>query len=115
MTETQEVARRAAEIAAEKQATDVVLLDLRGLASFADYFVIATGDSARQIGAIADELEEGLPPLGARLHHREGSDDSGWVLLDYGDFLVHVFGPTERQYYRLEEAWGRAVTLVRFQ
>ncbi len=91
------------------------MLDLRGLASFADYFVVCSADSTRQIASIANDLERGLRQEGVRLHHREGADSSGWVLLDFGDVIVHMFGPEERDFYRLEGAWPEAVEVVRIQ
>lgn len=115
MTEPIDVARRAVEIASEHQASEVVLLDLTPLSTFADYFVILSAESVRQIGALADALAEGLKARGARLHHQEGAPRSGWVLLDYSDVVVHVFALEEREYYGLEQAWSEAVPLVRIQ
>lgn len=90
-------------------------MDIRRVASFADYFVIASGQTVRQIQAILEHLErelerEGVAPMG-----REGEPDSGWVLLDYGDVIVHVFGPEERSYYDLEGLWHAATPVVRIQ
>ncbi|MBI2936146.1 MAG: ribosome silencing factor [Chloroflexi bacterium] len=110
-----EVARKAVDVAVDKQASDIVLLDLRGLAAFADYFVICHADSARQLDAIADELSEVIGRLGVSAHHREGGADSGWVLLDYGDVVVHLFDAPRRAYYQLERVWERAVPLIRVQ
>ena len=109
------LAQKAAEAAGEKQATDIVLLDVTQICSFADYFVIASGESARQIEAIAEEVEQALKKAGTRSIHREGAADSGWVLLDFGDVIVHVFAPTERELYDLEELWSAARTVVRIQ
>ncbi len=108
-----EAARRAVEIAAEKQASDIVLLDLRPLATFADFFVICSAESGRQIAAIASAVDEGLHGVGVSLHHQEGADDSGWVLQDFGDLIVHIFSPEHRGHYDLESAWARAPRLVR--
>jgi ribosome-associated protein len=93
-----------------------VILDLRNVSLLADYFVICSANSERQIAAIVDEMIEGL----RRVEHRrplrrEGSSSSGWVLIDYGDVIVHVFAPVERDYYRLEELWAEAVPVVRVQ
>ena len=110
-----EVARRAVEVASDKQASDVLLLDLRGLATFTDYFVICSADSPRQIDAITNDLDATLEKEGARLHHREGANDSGWVLLDFGDVIVHIFSSQQRGYYDLEDAWAQAPHLVRVQ
>jgi len=110
-----ELAQRAVEAATEKQATDVMLLDVRETCSFADYFVLSTGESGRQIVAISDEVERSLKQDGVRPIHREGTADSGWMLLDYGDVIVHVFAPFERRFYNIEEMWSAARTVVRIQ
>jgi len=110
-----ELARRAAEAAAEKQARDVVVLDLRGYASVADYFVICEADSDRQIRAICEEMALALSRLGSRLLRREGEPDSGWVLLDFGDIVVHVFSPKLRSYYEIERLWSAAPPILRIQ
>ncbi len=103
------------EAASDKQARDIVLLDTRGVSSFADYFIICSGDSSRQIDAIRDEIEQVLKQLEVRPHHAEGSTDSGWLLLDYGDIVIHIFAPEEREYYQLDKLWGQANALVRIQ
>ncbi len=89
------------------------MLDIRQVASFADYFVICTGDSERQIEAICDEIDEVLSKKGVRLYRREGASDSGWIILDFGGVVVHVFAPPQREYYGLEELWSRATPVVR--
>lgn len=100
--------RRAAELALEKKARDVMVLDLRGLSSATDHFVLATGGSDIQIRAIADHVEDELKKEGVRPSHVEGKGGGQWVLLDYIDFVVHVFHPTTRGYYQLETLWGDA-------
>ena len=100
-----EVAVRAAE---DKKATDLVVLDLRKAAGFTDYFVIASGNNARQVRAIADAVLEALGDTGAKPAHVEGYDRSEWILLDYFDFIVHVFAPETRMFYGLERLWGNA-------
>jgi len=91
-----------------------VLLDLRDVSLIADYFVICNGTSDRQIKAIVDDIretlhrEEKLKPL-----QMEGTPDSGWVLLDYGSVVVHVFSPELREYYRLEKIWSQAIPVLR--
>jgi len=77
--------------------------------------VICTGESGRQIKTIYDEVEHILKKEGVLLHHREGTLDSGWLLLDFGDVIVHIFAPPEREYYRLDELWSDATTVVRIQ
>ncbi len=99
---------RAARAADDKKAHDLVVLDLRKAAGFTDFFVICSGSNPRQIRAIADSVIESLAVEGARPAHVEGYDRSEWVLIDYFDFIVHVFAPETRQFYGLERLWGSA-------
>jgi ribosome-associated protein len=92
----------------DKKAQDLVVLDLRKAAGFTDYFVICSGTNPRQVRAIADSVMETLAEEGARPAHVEGYDRSEWILLDYFDFIVHVFGPETRVFYGLERLWGNA-------
>ena len=115
LLEALDVARKAVEVASDKQATDIALLDTRKVCSFADYFVLCTAESTRQIKTIYDEVEHVLKKEGILPHHREGRPDSGWLLLDFGDVIVHIFAPFEREYYRLDELWHDATTIVRIQ
>jgi ribosome-associated protein len=94
--------------AEDKQAVDLVVLDLRKAAGFTDYFVICAGQNARQIRAIADAITETLAARGVKPAHVEGYDRTGWVLLDYFDFIVHIFAPEARLFYGLERLWGNA-------
>lgn len=110
-----EVARKAVEAASDKQASDILLLDARGVCSFADYFVICSGDSDRQIEAIRDEVGHMLKRDGILPRHYEGTVDSGWLLIDFGDVIVHIFAPFEREYYQLDELWSQANPVVRIQ
>ncbi|MFH1559829.1 MAG: ribosome silencing factor [Chloroflexota bacterium] len=110
-----EGARLAVDVASEKQATDIVMLDLSVLSAFTDYFVILTGESRRQVQALLEDIDQALDKAGMTLHHREGTAEGGWVLLDYGDLVVHVFAPEEREYYRLEQLWSRATVMFRIQ
>ena len=103
------------EVASDKQAMDIVLLDARGVCSFADYFVICNGDSERQIKTIYEEIEHMLKREGVLPRHHEGTVDSGWLLLDFGDVIVHIFASFEREYYQLDKLWSRASTVVRIQ
>ena len=84
------------------------MLDLTGITSFTDYFVICTGNNQRQIQAIADEVQMQLKNAGERPLSIEGYDQAEWVLADYGDFLVHIFSPKSREYYSLERLWKSA-------
>ncbi|HEV2582829.1 MAG TPA: ribosome silencing factor [Ktedonobacteraceae bacterium] len=110
-----QLARAAADIAYDKKASDILVLDIKDISSFADYFVICSGNNTRQITAIADALDEELDKQGARVLHREGTSESGWLLLDFGDVIVHIFGLKEREYYRLEHLWNEAKTVVYLQ
>ena len=99
---------RAVAAAEDKKALDIVLLDLRKAAGFADHFLICSGANARQIRAIADGIMEALADDGAKPAHIEGYERSEWVLLDYFDFIVHIFAPETRLFYGLERLWGNA-------
>ena len=104
--------RLAVEATRDKKALDIVVLDLRGLASFTDYFLICTGGSHRQIETIADEIEEKLRGSKRRPSHLEGYPRGEWVLMDYVDFVVHIFTPASRSHYDLERLWGDAKRLA---
>jgi ribosome-associated protein len=104
--------RLAVEATRDKKALDIVVLDLRGLASFTDYFLIATGGSHRQLETIADEIEAKLKEAKRKPSHVEGYPRGDWILMDYVDFVVHVFTPTSRAYYDLERLWGDAKRLA---
>jgi len=108
-----ELAHRIVEIASDKKGSDIVMLRTAELTTMADFFVIASGRSDRQVqalaGAIVDELrDDGIRPLGI-----EGQASSRWVLLDFGSVIVHVFAPEEREYYGLERLWSKAAQVVR--
>lgn len=100
-----------AEAAREKKAADLQALDVRGLSSVTDYFVVLSGRSTTHLRTLVDGIREGLRAAGARPLHQEGTPESGWVLLDYGDVLVHVFLEETRAYYALERLWGDAPTV----
>jgi ribosome-associated protein len=103
------MAVRAAE---SKKATEIKVLDLTGITSFADFFVICTGSNSRQVQAIADEVGMQMKQQARELPlSLEGYDQAEWVLLDYGDLLVHVFSPKAREYYDLERLWRSAKTV----
>ena len=112
-TDASELAHRIVEIASDKKGNDIVLLRTAELTTMADFFVIVSGRSDRQVqalaGAILDELrDDGIRPLGV-----EGKQSSRWVLLDFGAVIVHVFAPDEREFYGLERLWGKAAQVVR--
>jgi ribosome-associated protein len=98
--------------ARNKKATDVVVLDLRPLSSFTDFFVICSGRNTRQVQAIADSVEETLRAEKSKPAHVEGFQRAEWVLLDYFDFVVHVFSAERREFYSLERLWGSADRLT---
>ena len=108
-----EYARYAADVASDKLASDIVMLDIGEVSDFADYFVIITVESTRQMRALVEDLEHALEEKGGVRHHREGTPESGWMLLDFGDVVIHVFGADERQFYNLESAWAEATEMVR--
>ncbi len=109
------MAHRAVEAASAKQAIDIVLLDTKGVCSFTDYFVICSGDSERQIKTMYAEIGHILKEAGILPHHHEGTIDSGWLLIDFGDVIVHIFTPFEREHYQLDRLWDQASTVVRIQ
>jgi ribosome-associated protein len=115
LTDPADVARRIVDLLADRQAEDIVLLDVRRVASFADYFVIASAENPRQMRALVETVEKDLRADGVRSGNQEGSPDSGWVLIDYGDVIVHLFSPDLRTYYALEELWRAATQVVRIQ
>jgi ribosome-associated protein len=112
--EALELARSIVELTTQVMASDVHLLDISALTVIADYFVIVTGDSDRQLQAIADHTveqlrdEHDIRPLAV-----EGVPASGWLLVDYGSVILHIFSPQQRAYYRLEELWSAGRTIVR--
>jgi len=110
-----DIARRVVELAEDKKAADIVLLDITGLTTLADAFVICSGGSERQLDAIADGIVEGLRAEKVRPIGREGMAISHWVLLDFGAVVVHIFTPPEREYYSLEKHWSEARTVLRVQ
>lgn len=106
--DTATLARTLAQTAMEKLATDVRLVDLRGVVSYTDWFVVCTGSNSRQTKAITDHLIDRMKELGySRPRRRETDAEGSWVLLDYVDAIVHVFTPDAREFYRLESLWGQ--------
>ena len=92
----------------DRKAADVIVLDLRPAEGFTDYFVIMTGQNTRQIQAISDAIQDSLAGRGVKPAHVEGGERAGWILLDYFDFIVHIFSPESRAFYALERLWGSA-------
>ncbi len=106
------MAHRVVDLAADKKASDIVLLDVRGQTTMTDYFVICSGASDRQLNAIADGVIEGLKEDGDLPLSREGDASSHWLLVDFGGVIVHVMSKPEREFYQLEKLWSEASLLV---
>jgi ribosome-associated protein len=109
LTAAEELVREIAHLAEDKKAIDVVELDLRGVVGYTDFFLICSGNTARQAKAIHDGIAEGMKRDHARLPRKvEGSAQTGWIVMDYLDVVVHIFTPETRSFYRLEQLWGEA-------
>jgi len=107
-----EMANKAIELLKGKKAKDIRLLDIHELTTISDYFVIAAGSSTTQVQAMSDELEEKMELAGYEMHHKEGFRNGRWILLDYGNIIVHLFHDEERQFYNLERLWVDAKTVL---
>ncbi len=103
------------DVAEEMQATDILLMDISKVSDFADFFIILTAENRRQMEAVSDNVQVTLKGAGASFHHREGTTDSGWLLLDFGEVIVHLFAPEERELYQLEGLWAHGQQVVRIQ
>jgi ribosome-associated protein len=110
-----EVAHKLVNALEEKKGEDIVLLDIHEIASFADYFIVCSGTSNRMLNALADSVEEEARHATKLPIRVEGSADYGWVVVDCGDIIIHLFSPSQRDYYRLEELWSRGKVVVRLQ
>ncbi len=111
-SQSESLARRAAALASELKATDVVVLDLRGVTDVADFFVIASGTSDTHVRSVAQHVMEEMKHEGMPVHQSEGLTQGRWALLDFVDCVVHVFHPALRQFYQLERLWSDAVPLT---
>jgi ribosome-associated protein len=109
------LARKIVDLLADRQAEDILLLDIGKVTLFADYFVIASAQTVRQMQALRDAIDSELAKDGITPYGREGESASGWVLLDLGDVIVHIFGPDERHFYDLEGLYREATPVVRIQ
>ena len=109
------MARKAVDLASEGQASDILLLDLRPLETVTDYFVFMSAETHRQMEALREELTRGLKGHGSTRYGAEGNSQSGWILLDYGDMVIHIFDEEHREYYQLEQLWSHAREVVRIQ
>ena len=103
------------ELADEKQASDITMLDIRQVSTIADYFVICSAQTERQIRAIVEGIDEGIKQTSGLDPRIEGTPDTGWVVLDYADVVVHIFSEAQRDYYRLERLWSKAPPVVVLQ
>ncbi len=112
---SESLARLAVDVASDKLASDIQMLDIRDVSDFADFFVIVTVHSARQMNALAEDLEEAIEATGTLKLRSEGAPQSGWVVIDFGDLVIHIFGVEERDYYNLAGAWPGASEVVRIQ
>ncbi|MBE6041869.1 MAG: ribosome silencing factor [Clostridiales bacterium] len=110
--ESKEVAKLVAELLNQKKARDVVMIDIAEKSSFSDYFVNATAGSERQLGALADDVEDKLAELGYELRNKEGRPDTGWILVDGGDVIVNLFTESVRDKYTLEKIWSDCESII---
>lgn len=112
--DSRKMALKAAAVLDAKKAIDVAVIDISEKSSFADFFVIASGMSARQVGTLADEVEDRLAEEGISPKHIEGKQNSGWILMDFGDVIVNLFSAEQREHYNIEKIWSDC-PLVEFQ
>jgi ribosome-associated protein len=108
-------AREAVDIASDKQASDIVLIDVRGVCGFTDYMVILSAASTRQLTALVEDLTKAVTTVGLERHHEEGTAESGWVLIDFGDVVINLFSEPQRAFYNLEQVWWLGKQVVRIQ
>jgi ribosome-associated protein len=111
-----DLARRLVDAVEDKKGEDILLMDIRAQCSFADYFILCSGSSDRQLSAIIDAiLETAKKEYHVSPHHIEGRPETGWVLIDLGDLIVHVFSPSQRRFYSLESLWKESPILLRIK
>ncbi|RLT27365.1 MAG: ribosome silencing factor [Chloroflexi bacterium] len=113
--EPHDLARKVALLAEDKKAADIIVLDVAGLTTIAEAFVICTGGSEPQLAAITANIVDGMAAEGVTPAHRHRAPSSHWIVLDYGSVIVHVFTPPEREFYKLEQLWASAKVLLRIQ
>ena len=111
----EELARFATEIVSDSFASDILLLSISNKSAFTDFMIILTVDSSRQMSAVAEDLEIEMKSKGINKFRKEGAANSGWVVVDFGDIVVHLFGKDEREYYALDDIWSEAQQLLRIQ
>lgn len=115
MTDPVEIARTIAEVASDRLASDIAVLDISELSTIADVFVICTADNVRQLNALREELTTQLREHEVSPRRVEGVAEAGWILMDYGDVIVHLFTVDQREFYRLDDLWAEAPTLLKIQ
>jgi ribosome-associated protein len=115
MTEPVDIAREVAHLASDALATNITVLEISQLSPIADFFVVCSADNVRQLNALRETIVTGLSVQGVRPRRSEGAAESGWILLDYGDVVAHLFTEAQRSFYRLEEVWSEAQTLLVIQ
>lgn len=115
MTDPVEIARTVAEVASDRLASDITVLDISELSTIADVFVVCSADNVRQLNAIREEVTTQLREHQVSPRRVEGVAEAGWILMDYGDVIVHLFTNEQRSFYRLEELWSEAPTLLKIQ
>ncbi len=113
--DTLEIAHEIVSLLEEKKGEDIILLDIREFSDFADYFVICSGTSDRMLAALSDHVFEQMRSTRRLRGRKEGESQEGWILVDYGDVILHLFSPDRRDYYRLEDLWSKGKVLVRLQ
>ncbi len=111
MTDSKEMARVAYEALDEKKGEDIKILNISGVSVLADYFIIASGSNNSQIQALVDNVDEKLHKIGCSMKRLEGNRDSSWILMDYGDLVVHIFDRDDRLFYDLERIWSDGKTV----
>ena len=106
--ETLDIVKTAVAALEDKKAEDITVIDITGVSSIADYFIIASASNPNQLRAMTDEVDEQLYKVGFRLNHSEGVQSKSWILLDFGNIVVHLFNKEDRDFYNLERLWGDA-------
>lgn len=112
---TGDYARHAAEFLSDRLASDIVVIDVAGICSYADYLIIGTGETDRHLDAIANDLTREMRKRGLHMTHHEGKGTGGWVLVEFPGFVVHLFSKDSRDYYALDKLWARGTEVVRLQ
>jgi len=115
MTDPVEIARTVAEVASDRLASDITVLDISKLSTIADVFVVCSADNVRQLNALREDVLSQLRDHDVAPRRVEGVAEAGWILMDYGDVIVHLFTEDQRDFYRLEDLWAEAPTLLKIQ